>query len=71
MFGHRDPEVTLVSGAQAKTCSINTTYPDIEIQVPICDGLDVETDGGNGGNDFADLDTRAVSIEAANAPETR
>ena len=55
MFGHRDPEVTLVSGAQAKFCTINITYPDIEIQIPICDGLDVESNGGNGGNDFADL----------------
>lgn len=71
MFGHQDPEVTLVSRAQTKSCSITTTYPDVEVQIPICDRLDIKSDGGNGSDNLADLETRVVSIGAANAPETR
>lgn len=32
------------------------TYPDVEIEVFVCDGFDIEADCRDGGDDFADLD---------------
>lgn len=34
---------------------MRATYPDIEVEVLVCDGLDVEADGGDGGDDLANL----------------
>lgn len=31
------------------------TYPDVEIKILVCNALDVEADGGDGGHNFANL----------------
>lgn len=31
-------------------------YPDVEVEILVCDRLDIETNRRDGGNDFADLD---------------
>lgn len=45
------------------------TYPDIEIQISISDRLDIESDSRNGGNDFANLETRDMSIDTVDVAE--
>lgn len=49
-------EVIAISGARAELLWQHT-YPDIEIQVAICDRLDIESNGRNCGNNFANLET--------------
>ena len=44
--------------------SNGATYPDIQVQIAICDRLDVKSNGGDGRDDFTDLNERQVSTRA-------
>lgn len=39
-----------------------STYPDVEIEVLVCDGLDVKSYRRYGGNDLSNLNATSVSI---------
>lgn len=61
MFDHRDPSRWI---SDARTECVTTTYPDIEIQIAICDRLNVKSNSRNRGNDLANLESDGSAFTA-------
>lgn len=61
MFDHRDPSLNQWRSDEKAVAS---TYPNIEIQIAICDRFNVKSNGRNCGNDLANLKREALAFTA-------